>query len=180
MILVPQVKDVGKSCWVFLTVNKDLLPESTWLWQCISRQSSNICAPTTIVCVLALICPLRFGQELSTWLTIAAQAKVWLWPFHLNSHQVQFVASNINYINSIVRCKSVLCQLFHVPCFLALACHQSTVRCWTRSILRISIYSFQQILMSNCSLCLCLSVNKPIPVQTKDVKSLLEDASKRH
>ena len=31
MILVPQVRDVGKSCWVFLTVNKDLLPESTWL-----------------------------------------------------------------------------------------------------------------------------------------------------
>ena len=34
--------------------------------------------------------------------------------------------------------------------------------------------------MSNCSLCLCLSVNKPFPIQAKDVKSPLKDASKRH
>ena len=55
---------------------------------------------------------------------------------------LQFVALDINsiIINTIVRCKRVLYQLFQPPCFFASACNQSTVRCWTRSILRISIY----------------------------------------
>lgn len=65
MIVVLQVKDEGKSCGIFSAVNKDLLPgvylalslhlEAVLKYSCFNYKLG----------VQALICPLRFGQELS-------------------------------------------------------------------------------------------------------------------
>ena len=77
-----QVKDEGKSCGVFLTVNKDLLPGvflalTLHLQAVLKYAKYYTCAPTTIGCIKALVCSLRFGQEL----IIAAQLSCDSGPF---------------------------------------------------------------------------------------------------
>ena len=65
MTVVLQVKDEGKSCGIFSAVNKDLLPG---VYLALSLRLEAVLKYLRFNYksgVQALICPLRFGQELS-------------------------------------------------------------------------------------------------------------------